>query len=172
MNEQGMFRAIALLAAIPQTERNELTVVLIRTCKLNWVKFCETILNWICNLTPHHIPDEKASTTSKADNPSTQATNPGLPDCDFCWRGSRTVPLLLPNSWGVDWLIQAWSELNWMKTIGPHAPNWTEHSFQTNWWPVNWSVLNWCLTILNMEQEYCVSSQTLPALRHTTVVMV
>ena len=29
MNEQGMFRAIALLAAIPQTELNELTVVLI-----------------------------------------------------------------------------------------------------------------------------------------------
>ena len=44
------------------------------------------------------------------------------------------------------------------------APNWTERTFQTNWWLGNWTVLNWCQIILNFEREDLVSSRTLPAL--------
>ena len=133
--------------------------------ELNWTNFFESILNWICvTLTLHHIPDKWASTAVKAHHPSTQATYPEPAGWDFCRRGPRTVPLLLPNNWRLDGLNRAWTELNWTEALGPHAPNWTERTFRTNWWRGNWTVLNWCQTILNFERDDLVSSQTLPAL--------
>ena len=51
-----------------------------------------------------------------------------------------------------------------MEAIGPHAPNWTEQTFQTSWRLGNWTELNWCQTILNYEREELASSRTLRAL--------
>ena len=36
----------------------------------------------------------------------------------------------------MDWIK---SELNWTEALCPHAPNWTERTFRTNWWRGNWT---------------------------------